>query len=168
MSKMTGCGECLTVQEVIDLLQTVKDKSVTCTVWINSQMKEPIYTGCDRIPVVHVDVVDSGTVDINCEGYEQDQIWDEVYHHIKQEKLTIDQVIKYLRKQIIGYATCKEYLSIEQYRLAWLNCAYNSAVKMQEQFEDAKRLLKLKYDSPTTEQIIEYIQMECMNTFVEQ
>lgn len=168
MSKMTGCGECLSVQEVIDRLQSVKDKSVPCTVWINSQMNEPIYTGCDRIPVVHVDIVNSGTVDINCEAHEQEQIWDEVYNHIKQEKLTIVETTNYLKRLIWGYATCEELSSVEKYRLAWLKLAYKSAVKLKEQFDGTKRILKLKYDSPTVEQIIEYIQMECEDTFQEQ
>ena len=59
----------LTVQEVIDLLMKVEDKSKPCCVWINSQDPEPVYTGGDRIPVVYVDdLVNFGTTDICCEA----------------------------------------------------------------------------------------------------
>ena len=156
----------LSVQEAIDLLQTVKDKTTPLTVWINSQFHEPIFTGCDRIPVVHIDVVNSGTVDVNCEfPYEQLQIWDEVYEYIKDHKLDINQTVDYLKRLIKGYATYKELLSLEQYRLAWLNLAYNSAMKMRKQFKEVKKILQLNYDSPSVEQIIEHIQLNCQNVF---
>ena len=59
----------LTVQEVIDLLMKVEDKSKPCCVWINSQDPEPVYTGGDRIPVTHVDDLDNfGVTDICCEA----------------------------------------------------------------------------------------------------
>ena len=59
----------LSVQEVIDLLMKVKDKSKPCCVWINSQEPEPVYTGGDRIPVVHVDDLENfGVTDICCEA----------------------------------------------------------------------------------------------------
>lgn len=59
----------LTVQEVIDLLNKVEDKSKPCCVWINSQEPEPVYTGGDRIPVVHIDDLDNfGVVDVCCEA----------------------------------------------------------------------------------------------------
>lgn len=58
----------LTVQEVIDALEKVEDKSVPCTVWFNSKIPEPDYDSCDRLSVVHVDVLNNGdTVDLNCE-----------------------------------------------------------------------------------------------------
>ena len=59
----------LSVQEVIDLLMKVEDKSKPCCVWINSQIPEPIYSGGDRIPVVHVDDLENfGVTDICCEA----------------------------------------------------------------------------------------------------
>jgi hypothetical protein len=59
----------LTVQEVIDLLMKVEDKSKLCCVWINSQDPEPIYTGGDRIPVTYVDDLENfGVTDICCEA----------------------------------------------------------------------------------------------------
>ena len=58
----------LSVQEVIDLLMKVEDKSKPCCVWINSQTPEPVYTGGDRIPIVHVDDLENfGVTDICCE-----------------------------------------------------------------------------------------------------
>ena len=59
----------LTVQEVIDLLMKVEDKSKPCCVWINSQDPEPVYTGGARIPVTYVDdLVNFGVTDICCEA----------------------------------------------------------------------------------------------------
>lgn len=58
----------LTVQEVIDRLMKVEDKSKPCSVWINSQTPEPHYSGGDRIPVVWVDDLSNFNVtDICCE-----------------------------------------------------------------------------------------------------
>ena len=58
----------LTVQEVIDLLMKVEDKSKPCCVWINSQDPEPVYTGGSRIPVTYVDDLKNfGVTDICCE-----------------------------------------------------------------------------------------------------
>ena len=63
----------LSVQEVIDLLLLVEDKTKPCCVWINSTEPEPIYSGGDRVPVVHVDDLDSfGVTDICCEYIDED------------------------------------------------------------------------------------------------
>lgn len=58
----------LTVREVIELLKKVENQDLPLAVWINSQTPEPVYTGCDRIPVVHVDTSVSGVIDICCEA----------------------------------------------------------------------------------------------------
>ena len=58
----------LSVQEVIDRLMQVKDKSKPCYIWINSQDPEPHYTGGDRIPIVNVDDLENfNVIDICCE-----------------------------------------------------------------------------------------------------
>lgn len=58
----------ITVREAIELLKKVEDQDLPLAVWINSQTPEPVYTGCDRIPVVHVDTSVTGVVDICCEA----------------------------------------------------------------------------------------------------
>lgn len=58
----------LTVREAIELLKKVENQDLPLAVWINSQTPEPVYTGCDRIPVVHVDTSVTGVVDICCEA----------------------------------------------------------------------------------------------------
>lgn len=58
----------LTVREAIELLKKVENQDLPLAVWINSQTPEPVYTGCDRIPVVHVDTSVSGVIDICCEA----------------------------------------------------------------------------------------------------
>lgn len=58
----------ITVREAIELLKKVENQDLPLAVWINSQTPEPVYTGCDRIPVVHVDTSVTGVVDICCEA----------------------------------------------------------------------------------------------------
>lgn len=58
----------ITVREAIELLKKVEDQDLPLAVWINSQTPEPVYTGGDRIPVVHVDTFVTGVVDICCEA----------------------------------------------------------------------------------------------------
>lgn len=58
----------LTVKEAIELLKKVENQDLPLAVWINSQTPEPVYTGCDRIPVVYVDTSVSGVIDICCEA----------------------------------------------------------------------------------------------------
>jgi hypothetical protein len=58
----------ITVREAIELLKKVEDQDLPLAVWINSQTPEPVYTGCDRIPVVHVDTSVTGVIDICCEA----------------------------------------------------------------------------------------------------
>ena len=58
----------LTVREAIELLKKVENQDLPLAVWINSQTPEPVYTGGDRIPVVHVDTSVSGVIDICCEA----------------------------------------------------------------------------------------------------
>ena len=66
----------ITVKELRDLLNALPsehdDKPVCC--WINSQSPtEPIYTGGDRIPIIHMDVMENwNTIDLNCEGPHQE------------------------------------------------------------------------------------------------
>ena len=57
-----------TVREAIELLKKVENQDLPLAVWINSQTPEPVYTGGDRIPVVHVDTSVSGVIDICCEA----------------------------------------------------------------------------------------------------
>lgn len=58
----------LTVREAIELLKKVENQDLPLAVWINSQTPEPVYTGGDRIPVVHVDTSVIGVIDICCEA----------------------------------------------------------------------------------------------------
>lgn len=58
----------LTVREAIELLKNVENQDLPLAVWINSQTPEPVYTGGDRIPVVHVDTSVAGVIDICCEA----------------------------------------------------------------------------------------------------
>ena len=62
----------LTVQEVIDRLMKVKDKSRPCSIWINSKTPEPVYSGGSRVPIVHVDdTQELSSVDFCCEELHQ-------------------------------------------------------------------------------------------------
>ena len=54
----------MTVQEVIDALNQVEDKSMPIYAWVNSDVPEPVYTGCDRVPIVFVDKTVTGLIDI--------------------------------------------------------------------------------------------------------
>ena len=114
---------CLTVQQVIDELQKAQDKSVPCFVWINSQLEEPVYTGGERIPIVHVDDNVDGLIDLNCEGYEQCQIWDRVYTHICEQHLSVPDTQMYLADLIDRYDPTR-LTTLDQYELAWLRCAH--------------------------------------------
>lgn len=58
----------LTVREAIELLKKVKNQDLPLAVWINSQIPEPVYSGGDRIPVVHIDTTVEGVIDICCEA----------------------------------------------------------------------------------------------------
>jgi hypothetical protein len=58
----------LTVREAIELLKKVENKDLPLAVWINSQIPEPVYSGGDRIPVVHIDTTVEGVIDICCEA----------------------------------------------------------------------------------------------------
>lgn len=60
--------KCMSVQNVIDALQKVVDKTKPCCVWINSCDPEVTYEGGARIPVVYVDDLENfGVTDICCE-----------------------------------------------------------------------------------------------------
>lgn len=58
----------LTVREAIELLKKVENQDLPLAVWINSQIPEPVYSGGDRIPVVHIDTTVKGVIDICCEA----------------------------------------------------------------------------------------------------
>ncbi len=58
----------LTVREVIEALQKVENQNLPVSMWINSQIPEPVYSGGDRIPVVHIDTTVEGVIDICCEA----------------------------------------------------------------------------------------------------
>lgn len=63
-----GLCKCLSVQEVIDALQKVADKTKPCCVWVNSCSPEVSYSGGSRVPVVYVDdLVNFGVTDVCCE-----------------------------------------------------------------------------------------------------
>ena len=66
-------AECMTVQEVIDALNKVKNKNRPCCVWINSQEPEVTYSGGDRIPIVHIDDMNENTIDICCQFKPQEE-----------------------------------------------------------------------------------------------
>lgn len=56
-----------TVQELINELEKVEDKSLPVACWINSQDPEVTYPGGSRIPIIHVDTTVQGVVDMCCE-----------------------------------------------------------------------------------------------------
>lgn len=58
----------LTVREVIEALQKVENQNLPVSMWINSQIPEPGYSGGDRIPVVNIDTTVEGVIDICCEA----------------------------------------------------------------------------------------------------
>ena len=78
----------ITVKELRDLLNALSSehdgKPVCC--WINSQSPtEPIYTGCDRIPIIHMDVMENwNTIDLNCEGPTQPLFETRWYDNLKE------------------------------------------------------------------------------------
>ena len=149
----------LTVQQVIDTLSTVENKNSTCFVWINSQIPEPIYTGCDRIPIVHIDMIQNGdntTVDMCAESYQQTTFQDRIYNKILSEKYDISKTRELLIRLI---TMIDKHDSLKEMKIAWLNLAKQAVDKLDSDFMMMKKLLNLRYDSPSTEQIVEYIDM---------
>ena len=70
---MSSKARCMSVQNVIDTLNKVEDKSKPCCVWINSCIPEVTYEGGSRIPIVYVDDLENfGCTDMCCE-----YIWDD-------------------------------------------------------------------------------------------
>lgn len=57
----------LTVQDLINELEKVEDKSLPVACWINSKYPEVTYHGGSRIPIIHVDTTVQGVVDMCCE-----------------------------------------------------------------------------------------------------
>lgn len=77
------------------------DKPICC--WINSQSPvEPIYSGCARIPAVHVDVMEGwNTIDLNCEA--EPQVAYEENYYRALEQLGIHNFLQNLSKSIELY-----------------------------------------------------------------
>ena len=57
----------LTVQDLINELEKVEDKSLPVACLINSQDPEVTYPSGIRIPIIHVDTTVQGVVNIRCE-----------------------------------------------------------------------------------------------------
>lgn len=62
-----------TVQDLIDQLNALPDKSAPVSVWLNSMDPEPIYTSGCRLELVHVDQLTDGEkltrVDLNAQPF---------------------------------------------------------------------------------------------------
>jgi hypothetical protein len=80
------------------------DKPVCC--WINSQSPtEPIYTGCARIPVIYMDVMENwNTIDLNCEGPHQ-KPYEQLFFDILQND-GIVAVFKALKSELALLQDC--------------------------------------------------------------
>lgn len=93
----------MTVKELRDLLNALSsehdDKPVCC--WINSQSPtEPIYTGCARIPIIHMDIMENwNTIDLNCEGPHQ-KPYEQLFFDILLNG-GIDAMFKSLKSELI-------------------------------------------------------------------
>lgn len=154
----------LTVQEVIDRLMTVDDKSVPCSVWISSKSPiEPIYTGGDRIPIVHVDIITDGTVhnvDVCAESPQTQIRWeDSIYESILSHKATLEETRALLNRRMKMVQEYGNSSNRKHLQLAWLKLALISLDRMASDFKSMKHILKLNYNSPSPEQIVEFIQM---------
>jgi hypothetical protein len=68
--KHEAMKDIVTVQDLIDELSKVPDKTLPVYAWINSDTPEPTFHGTDRVPITHVDTDVRGMIDV-CIGYKK-------------------------------------------------------------------------------------------------
>lgn len=83
---------------------------------------------------------------------------DSIYAELLAQGASLEQAKGVLNERMDGveYDEDKQMGSL---KLAWLKLAMMGLNKMSDEFMTMKHILKLKYDSPSTEQIIEFIKL---------
>lgn len=152
----------ITVNQLIEKLQQIEDKSLPVMVWVNSQSPmEPLYMGASRIPIVQVDTDVSGLIDICCEGDHQEGLGESVFTQIKRKNMTLERTKEYIlrKKRMIRDVS---YSPIRLYEMAFCNQLLCSLNELEKQFEFMKKFGRVS-EGPSVAQIIEYLLMDIEN-----
>ena len=148
------------ILQVKDLLEVLnkQDPEQCVTVWINSQSPiEPSYSGGSRIPVVHVDDMIEGTLDICCESYHQEHAGRHALNAIVEKKMSLTDAQFWFTHLLKGCADRKIFNDF-LYEVAFYKFVLNCLRKMKDDFDFVKRF-GVAQSGPSSEQIKEYIEL---------